>query len=102
MSIFRQHSPANRPLHWLVAPFLILMLLLTGCAAAQMPATAQPTAASQPTLLAAMPTTAQLPTAASSLSSATFEGLSSGLDNATQARIRATNAVVGTRNVDVY
>jgi len=67
------------------------MLLLTGCAAAQAPAAAQPTS-----VLA----TNQLPTAAPSLSP--FVGLSEGLDNATQARLRTTNSVVGAPNVEVY
>ena len=47
MPIFRQNILTARPLRALVAQFLVLILLLTGCASAQVPATAQPTAEGQ-------------------------------------------------------
>ncbi len=49
---------------------------------------------------AATPTDA--PTATAVQQTATFEGLSSGLDNAKQARIRAISAVMDAPGVDVY
>jgi hypothetical protein len=58
---------------------------------------AVPTAA--PAANTGAPTTVAAPTAAPAV---TFEGLSTGLDNTTQARIRATSAVAGTPNADVY
>ena len=49
---------------------------------------------------AAKPTDA--PTKPAAAEAPTFEGLSSGLDNAKQARIRAVSAVMGAPEVDVY
>ena len=55
--------------------------------------TASATAVPNPTVAPAKPAAAGAPT---------FEGLSSGLDNAKQARIRAVSAVMGAPGVDVY
>jgi len=85
---------------------LIAAVLLAGCApAATQPPSAQaftqPPAVTQPP---SAPVATQLPAAsvASQDPSGKFEGLSSGLDNATQARIRAVNLVMGAPNVDMY
>ena len=51
------------------------------------------TSAAKPTDAPTKPATAETPS---------FEGLSSGLDNAKQARIRAVSAVMGAPGVDVY
>lgn len=100
MHSFHQSILANRPMRRLIAPFVVLILLLTGCAGAQVPAAAQPTNVAPPLPPTQVPAAALPPTAAPSPS--TFEGLSTGLDNTTQARIRATSAVAGTPNADVY
>ena len=89
--------------------------ITTAPAATSIPATSVPPSvisantpaptALPPTVIPAtiMPTTAptEVPKVAAQ-QSASFEGLSSGLDDAKQARIRAANAVMGTPNVDVY
>ena len=67
MHLLHQHTPAQRRLNPWVAPFLVLILLLTGCAAAQPPA-AQPTAAAPALPPTQMPATDKLPTTAPSSS----------------------------------
>src|SRR6476469_9183146 len=74
------------------------VLAACGGAVAQVPAAAQPTAA-PPLPPTQVPAMGQLPTTAPAT---TFAGLATGLNNRTQARIRATNAVVTGPNMDVY
>src|SRR5947207_1121650 len=73
------------------------VLAACGGAAAQAPAAAQPTAALPSS---SAPTAGTIPTAAPAAT--TFAGLASGLDNATQARIRIANGVANAPQVDVY
>ena len=73
----------------IVSVFLLVCVLLAACAPA---ATPPPTATSIP----------PSPTTPPTLSATSFEGLSSGLDNAKQARIRTVNQVMGVPQTDVY
>ena len=79
---------------------LIAVALLASCA----PAATQPPSVSTATQPPAAVAATQPPaaTVASQDPSSNFEGLSSGLDNATQARIRAVLSIIGEPNVDVY
>jgi hypothetical protein len=85
------------PIHRLIV-LIIAATTLAACGGAPV---SQGGSSAPPAAIAstAAPTTVTAPTAAHT---ATFEGLASGLDNMKQARIRATSAVVGTPNVDVY
>ena len=73
----------------------VMMTVLAACGGAPVPQSSN----GLPTAAPVLPPT-QIPTAAPSAT--TFEGLSTGLDNTAQARIRATSAVAGTPNVDVF
>ena len=91
----RRHTMRIRRLMLLIVAATVLAAC--GSAAAQAPAAAQPTAALPSS---SAPTAGTIPTAAPAAT--TFAGLASGLDNATQARIRIANGVMNAPQVDVY
>lgn len=72
---------------------LVAILLVSACTPKAVTETPEPQIANFPS---------SGPTTTDSGPCPCFEGLSSGLDNATQARIRAINMVMGTPNIDVY
>ena len=77
---------------------IVVAIALAACGGAPGPQSSTvPTAA--PAASTGAPITVAAPTAAHA---ATFEGLASGLDNATQARIRIANGVMTAPPVDVY
>jgi uncharacterized surface protein with fasciclin (FAS1) repeats len=71
-----------------IVVLMIAVLALSACA---------PQAGGAPTA-----TSVPAPTPGSETAAAHFEGLSSGLDNATQARIRTVSMVMGAPDTDVY
>jgi hypothetical protein len=82
---------------------LIAVVMLTACAPAANQSPSAP-AATQPPAATQSPTATQPPAATftSQAPSGNFEGLASGLDNATQARIRTVSEVMGAPNTTVY
>jgi hypothetical protein len=92
--VFTKYHPIR------IVVVLFAIVTLNACA----PANAVPVATTpppQPTQASATSTPQPQPTAAKSVCPC-FEGLSSGLDNATQARIRTVNLVMGSPRTDVY
>jgi hypothetical protein len=83
--------------------FVLLAMVISACAGVAAPAPAPTTApAAQPTEAPKAVAPTDAPTATAAAEAPTFEGLSTGLDNAKQARIRTVNAVMGTSSTDVY
>ena len=82
---------------------LIAVVMLTACAPAENQSPSAPAATQLPTATQS-PTATQPPAATftSQAPSGNFEGLSSGLDNATQARIRTVSEVMGAPDTTVY
>jgi hypothetical protein len=83
-----------------VVAILLLTILLAACSSAASPAV--PTTAALPPTVAPSANTDTPTVAAAPGACPCFEGLSSGLDNVTQARIRAVSMVMGAPKTDVY
>jgi hypothetical protein len=86
------------PIRRLIFLIVAAATVLAACGGAVVPQDGS-SASTAPALSSSAPTTAIAPTVAPT---ATFVGLATGLNNNTQARIRATSAVMNAPKVDVY